>query len=126
METKNPRRKGPPFDDGLLERAYRDTIITRVMKAEAKQEGKRFDQSAFKKEVNSYYSVVSPYDGGLILCHVLGMFIGKRCVKAAHLVPKSLDPEELAHLFGDEDAVISLPQNGNILASNLAPPCVFG
>lgn len=111
MEVEKRRRVRPPFDDGLLARAYRDTILTRVMSAEGKQKGRHFDQSAFKKEVNSYYSVVSPSNDQQIWCHVLGMFVGKKMIKAAHLVPKSLDREELAHLFGDRDTVISLPQN---------------
>ncbi|KOS36164.1 hypothetical protein ACN38_g13125 [Penicillium nordicum] len=41
----------------------------------------------------------------------IGGFFDKKSVKAAHVVPKSLDQEELAHIFGDEDVVISLPQN---------------
>ncbi|CAG8923374.1 unnamed protein product [Penicillium salamii] len=110
MKAEKRPRTQPPSDDGLLERAYRDTIVSRVMRAEGKQRGKPFDHSTFKKEVNDYYSTVSN-NGQKTWCHVLGMFVERRRVKAAHLVPKSLDQEELAHLFGDEDEVILLPQN---------------
>ncbi|CAG8092718.1 unnamed protein product [Penicillium salamii] len=41
----------------------------------------------------------------------LRMFISKESVKAAHIIPKKLDREQLAHLFGDEDWEPSQPQN---------------
>lgn len=34
---RSDKRRYGPLDEGLLERAYRDTIITRVMKAEGDQ-----------------------------------------------------------------------------------------
>ncbi|KAJ5775864.1 uncharacterized protein N7511_000875 [Penicillium nucicola] len=105
-------RTDPPSDEGLLERAYKDTIVSRVMRAEGKQRALSFNHARFKKEVNKYYSTLDSDDGTLVWCHVLGGFFDKKSVKAAHIVPKSLDRRELAHMFGDEDAVVSLPQNG--------------
>jgi hypothetical protein len=105
-------RTDPPSDEGLLEIAYKDSIVSRVMRAERKQRASSFNQAQFKKDVHKYYSTVDSDDGTKVWCHVIGAFFDKNSVKAAHIVPKSLDREELAHLFGDEDVVISLPQNG--------------
>ncbi|KAJ5549849.1 hypothetical protein N7535_002208 [Penicillium sp. DV-2018c] len=105
------KRQKNDLQDGLLERAYRDLIVSRVVRADRGQRVSSFNQSRFKKDVNKYYSTVDSNDGTAHWCHVIGGFFDKTFVKAAHIVPKSLDREELAHLFGDEDVVISLPQN---------------
>ncbi|KAJ5888350.1 hypothetical protein N7495_008391 [Penicillium taxi] len=109
VEIKKRQRIDEPPDEGLLERAYRDTIIQRVMNATGKQTAQKFDQSEFKKNVNEYYNVS---DGQKTYCHVLALWLDKSQVKAAHLIPKSMSPDELAHIFGDNDVVTSLPQNG--------------
>ncbi|KAJ6016929.1 hypothetical protein N7451_000308, partial [Penicillium sp. IBT 35674x] len=112
LATEKKQRQHGPTDHGLLQRAYTDTIITRVMKADGKQQALSFKSSRFKADVNAYYDAKDKTNPDLMFCHVLGTHFDKRTVKAAHLVPKSMTREELAHLFGDEDAVITLPQNG--------------
>ncbi|KAJ5939216.1 hypothetical protein N7466_002350, partial [Penicillium verhagenii] len=114
MEVKRQRITGPP-DDGILQRAYRDTIIPRVMGAAAKTRKRPFDQRAFKKQVNEYYGLKEACMGTESWCHVLGFFVNN--VKAAHIVPKSLSQEELYHIFGVEDGVLSDPRNGLTLYS---------
>ncbi|KAJ5898882.1 hypothetical protein N7495_003626 [Penicillium taxi] len=103
---KRPRVVGPPNED-LLERAYRDTILPRVMKASGKQKAQHFNAAQFKDEVKRYYGI----ENDISWCHILGMYLSPPLVKAAHIVPKSMSREELAHLFGDQDAVTTLPQN---------------
>jgi hypothetical protein len=98
-------------DIGLLERAYASTIVSRVMAASARPGKQReFDQRAFRKRVLSYYKAI---DESLhcAYCHLLGWWFDKSCVKAAHLVPKSLSDEEVSSLFGGVE-VLSEARNG--------------
>ncbi|CAG8410231.1 unnamed protein product [Penicillium salamii] len=61
------------YRDGrlLLERAYSDMVLTRVMKGERDRRSGRFEQSTFKKEVERYYSTVHECREK-VWCHVLG------------------------------------------------------
>ncbi|KAJ6110548.1 hypothetical protein N7486_002783 [Penicillium sp. IBT 16267x] len=90
--TEKRQRQHEPADEGPLERAYKDTI-TLVMKADGKQRASNFNTARFKADVNAYYDAKHKEYPEIILCH-------------------SMAREELAHLFGDQDAVITLPQNG--------------
>jgi hypothetical protein len=57
VDSKRKRTIGP-LDNGLITRAYVDTILPRVMGA-AKTRKRPFDQSKFKKEVNKYYGLTT-------------------------------------------------------------------
>ncbi|KAJ5627100.1 hypothetical protein N7528_004527, partial [Penicillium herquei] len=105
-----------PLDEGLLERAYRDAILPRVMAASGKQTAQPFNKARFKTAVNTFYGIHSRDQSW---CHILGININSQAAVAAHLVPKSLSKEELAHLFGDEDVVTTLPQNALSLHRNI-------
>ncbi|OJJ50661.1 hypothetical protein ASPZODRAFT_162606 [Penicilliopsis zonata CBS 506.65] len=109
VEVKKHRSHEPGQD--FFERAYAETIVPRVMAARAKQKHQPFDQSAFKKSVYSYYGIEELEDHSA-WCHVLGGWYPCRSVKAAHLVPKSLTKEEVSHLFGAGEVVLSDPRNG--------------
>ncbi|KAJ5567513.1 hypothetical protein N7535_006819 [Penicillium sp. DV-2018c] len=111
VEVKRRRTTGPS-DGGLVERAYVDTIIPRVMGAAAKVRKHAYDQKTFKKEVNRYYGLTTECARGTSFCHVLGFFLPAPSVKAAHLVPKSLSHAEVSHIFGVQDGVPSDPRNG--------------
>lgn len=111
VEVKRRRVTEPP-DHGLVERAYVDTIIPRVMGAAAKTEKHPFDQQKFKKKVNGYYNVPTDSVERTSYCHVLGFYLPAPSVKAAHLVPKSLSQEEVCHIFGVQDGVLTDPSNG--------------
>ncbi|KAJ5793509.1 hypothetical protein N7457_000108 [Penicillium paradoxum] len=114
VEVKRRRIAGP-LDDGLVERAYVDTIIPRVMGAAAKIQKNAFDQKTFKKEVNRYYALPTENVGETSFCHVLGFFLPAPSVKAAHLVPNSLSQAEVSHIFGVQDGVLSDPRNALLL-----------
>jgi hypothetical protein len=55
------RHQGPtePSDEGLLERAYIDTILSRVMNASAKQSAVFIDKKGFEAPVNNYYGITA-------------------------------------------------------------------
>ncbi|KAJ5775790.1 uncharacterized protein N7511_000801 [Penicillium nucicola] len=93
-------------DQSLLEYAYRDAIISRVLGASAKQKGSKFDQSVFKKKIYAYYGLNEHCQPGFVWCHVLGTNI-----KAAHIVPKSMTSKEDSHLFEVSDGVLDEPRN---------------
>lgn len=104
-------RKGEP-DTGHLERAYANSLVLRVMGCSVKKKKDCFskhDQARFRSNVLQYYDAL--YDN-LALCVVTGTWFEKENVKAAHLVPKSLSPEELSFIFGADEIVASNPRNG--------------
>ncbi|KAJ5496896.1 hypothetical protein N7463_008883 [Penicillium fimorum] len=107
------QRQGEP-DVEILERAYIETILPKVMSATAKLPknktivGSQFNTCNFKRNVNKYYGI--PEKAGL--CHLMGNW-DLADIKAAHLVPKSLSGDEIAYLFGVEMLELSNPSNGN-------------
>ncbi|CAG7948691.1 unnamed protein product [Penicillium salamii] len=120
--TVKKQRVNAPFDNGLIERAYVDVIIPRVMGAVAKQRKDTFDQSDFKQRVVEYYSTQHPEGGDYATetwCHVQGRFLRSSDVKAAHIVPKCLSDEEIAHVFGVKAGVRGDEQNALCLSSSI-------
>ena len=100
-----------------LEDAYICSIMHKTMAATANTKKSKFDQSALKtKSIGFYlggrqdYETVGsgPYDE--LFCHLTGWFL-YRDVKAAHIVPKSLQSDELTYLFGVSDIVLDEPRN---------------
>ncbi|KAJ5922096.1 hypothetical protein N7516_009799 [Penicillium verrucosum] len=118
VSAKRQRIEGP-VDQSLLEHAYRDAMISRVLGASAKQKGPKFDQSRFRKEVYTYYGVNEHCRPGFGWCHVLGTILPEKHIKTAHLVPKSMTSKEISHLFGVSDGVLGDPRNGITLAENI-------
>lgn len=97
-----------------IEGAYSSVLMAKIMSASGKQrKGKKFDQSAYSKAVLAFYSAVRHTNSGLVekYCHVTGWQAEKQ-VKCAHLVPKSLESDELAYLFGVRETILSEPRNG--------------
>jgi hypothetical protein len=96
-----------------MDRAYSSILTTKIMSATAKQGKKKpYDQCAFGKSVLSFYSATrGDGEGHEKYCHVLGWFNAKD-VRCAHIVPKSLESDELGYLYGVREAVISEPRNG--------------
>lgn len=95
-----------------IEGAYSSVLM--AMSASSKQrKGKPFDQRAFSKAVLSFYGAGWHTDAGPVekFCHLTGWQPGI-CVKCVHLVPKSLESDELAYLFGVRETVLSEPRNG--------------
>ena len=97
-----------------IEGAYSSVLMAKIMSASSKQrKGKKFDQSAYSKAVLSFYSAVRHTGSGLVekYCHLTG-WQSEKLVKCAHLVPKSLESDELAYLFGVRETILSEPRNG--------------
>lgn len=116
-ESVNAKRQrhGEPSRE-MLERAYTSSILERVMAARSKQKkDKSFNPRKFRKAVNDYYGInlENGIDPGAGYCHVLGIFNAED-IKAAHIVPKSLNGDEIAHLFGVKELVPEDPRNGKI------------
>ncbi|CAG7946296.1 unnamed protein product [Penicillium nalgiovense] len=112
VDTKHQPIEGP-VDQGLLERAYRDVMIPRVLSASAKR---KFNQSAFKEKVHNYYGVNERCAPGYSWCHVFHQVLPEKYVKAAYLVPKSMTAKKISHLFGVEDGgtITIVPKPGPI------------
>lgn len=104
--TKRQRFDEP--SNALLKRAYQTVMVERIMLASAKQSRREFSQSDFRKDVLAYYCPAAC--DGVAWCHILGRAHHK--VKAAHIVPKILTGDEIAHLFGDEESVFVDRRNG--------------
>jgi hypothetical protein len=96
MSDLKKSKQDKDVDVALLERAYTNTIVPRVMAALAKQRKGSFRQSNFKKAVLNFYNAS---DNDSAYCHLTGWWQSSD-VKAAHLVPKSLTSEEVSCLFG--------------------------
>lgn len=102
----------PNFDS--IKSAYAATMTSRVMAATCRQKkGKAFDQKGFAQGVLEYYGAKRSRDGGGSekYCHLTGWHDAEY-VKCAHIVPKSLESDELAYLFGVREAVLSDQRNG--------------
>lgn len=122
VESMRQRTLGP-LDDNIFETFYEDTIVPCVVGATAKIGKSRSDKRSFKKAVHQWYNVTKeslalvfgmegltePYS----ICHVIGAGVDYPSSKPAYLVPKSLSPNEVSHIFGiAEDVISSDPQNG--------------
>lgn len=95
----------------FFERAYAAVMVRRVM-ANAKQKGRsKFDQLKFRKVVIKHLNAEHESDPGLVWCHLTGWLESDR-IKAAYLVPKCMKGDELTHLFGDGEVILSAPTNG--------------
>ncbi|KAJ5885499.1 hypothetical protein N7495_010009 [Penicillium taxi] len=106
IPKKQPRLSEPP-DQSLLERVYKDTIMSRIMASSGRQRAvwSKKDKQNFKEEVEEYYEVRKKYPA-LSFCNVLGDFFEPKMIKAAHIVPKAMSRAELGHRFGDQDAIL--------------------
>ena len=98
-----------------LEDAYASVITSKVMAASGKQKKKRFDQSHFKSDVVQFFKASKIVNADedpqvLLYCHLSGWH-PEKSVKAAHIVPESLQSEEISYLFGVGEAVLSNPRN---------------
>ncbi|KAJ5951595.1 uncharacterized protein N7479_010008 [Penicillium vulpinum] len=119
-QASNKRRRQGEPDVELLERAYVDSIMPKVMSATAQQQKDKelrehhFNASNFKRDVALYYGIPK----GMAYCHLSGEW-NAHDVKAAHLVPRSLTGDEISHLFGVRKIVLSDTRNALSLHKNL-------
>ena len=100
-----------------LEAAYADVIVNKTMAASSKAKKDKWDASSFKKEVLDFYSAGrhvnsnphQAYDEAY--CPLTGWQASKT-VKAAHIVSRALQSDELSYLFGVGEAVLTDTTNG--------------
>ena len=100
-----------------FEEAYSSVITSKVMNAYAEQKENISDRMNFEENALSYYdatkSIVDKETGTArrkSYCHLTGWH-KEKLVKAAHIVPKSLESDEIAYLFGVHQVVLSDPRN---------------
>ncbi|KAF7714342.1 Uncharacterized protein PECH_003048 [Penicillium ucsense] len=117
-DTASIRQKIDGEPDGLLERAYVQAIVDRVMSATVKQAAIPFNKKQFKEDVNQLYGINDQRPSNEFnWCHVLGIWRPAATIKAAHIVPKSLRAGDLRHIFGYTNDIASDPQNAICLSS---------
>ena len=96
-------------DKSNLEKAYASAMLYRVkippQLCKAGQNQKKHAQEDFRNALESYYGavrmvMVSEAEMKKIFCPVTKIWWVAKLVKAAHLVPKSLQSIELSYLFG--------------------------
>lgn len=100
--------------------AYASVLVDKTMSATGKQKKSRFNQSRFKKAVVNYYQASRTTEVGNeeVYCHLLQSWLPAKLVKCSHLVPKSLQSEELSYLFGVGEALLSDPRNGKLVETS--------
>ncbi|KAJ9208722.1 hypothetical protein C8Q69DRAFT_460581 [Paecilomyces variotii] len=105
--------------DKIMEIAYSSLVTDKVMAASnLSTQGPKHNQSKYRQAVIKYLSA-KPHEG-LVWCHILGRHIPSRLTIAAHIVPKSLESEQLSYLFGASDLRVSMDRrNGLTLAAQL-------
>jgi hypothetical protein len=102
-------------DCDLVEAAYANIIVNKVMLA-GRQNKRGFNRKKFSEKVDNYYKAAKIEHGERYRwCHILAQWIPHKDVRAAHIVPKSLESEELNYFFGVGDVILSAPQNGKKL-----------
>lgn len=70
----------------------------------------RHDQGRFREAVLGSYEAINTLD--YCYCCVSAKWFPKSLVKAAHLVPKTMTPEEILYLFGASEDTAKDPKNG--------------
>lgn len=93
-----------------LEELYTSLMCKFVMGASGKRRRSPNDQKHFRKACLTYYDALS--EDRLDACCQLSGWNTKNHVKAAHIVPKSLESQELAHFFGVGYVDLMQPRNG--------------
>lgn len=95
-------------------KAYASVIMNKVMAAsKTKFDKPRYLQTEFKKMICDYLHA-SKMDQGeeYVWCHVTAQWYLASETKTAHIVPKSLDGDEVAYLFGVGAISMSDERNG--------------
>jgi hypothetical protein len=93
------RRRGNEEEASLdfLERAYASTIVLKVMSATTHKKNQNFKGNVFRTNLLKAYNGLENREGlECAWCHLTGWW-DKKLVKAAHLVPKCLEPTEVSY-----------------------------
>lgn len=113
-----------------IEKAYSTAILNRVRITQQLHRQsrifKKHRQEDFRRAVESYYDVVHvekevTQEIRTVYCIVSRQWHPSKDMKAAHLVPKSLQSEELSYLFGAGDVQLSDPRNSTRTLPSCSP-----
>lgn len=93
--------------------AYASAMMHRVDTAVGNQRRIRFHKSRIREETLEYYGASRPRADGVeeVFCHLSG-WQPSPSVTVARLVPKYLEEDQLAYLFGNELKPATDPRNG--------------
>ncbi|OBT95023.1 hypothetical protein VE01_07433 [Pseudogymnoascus verrucosus] len=103
-----------------VEGAYSSALLTKVISASIKWKNAP-EQRLYADGVLSYYKSVKPGPSGNVVekyCHLNAQWLHGMCAKCVHIVPKSLESDELAYLFGVREVDLSEPRNGITLETS--------
>jgi leucyl aminopeptidase len=100
------------------QRAYAISMVNRVkispQISSKERTAKKHIQEGFRRDVINYYAAEKITEGHkLCYCVVSGRWYVPGEVKAAHIVPKSLESDELSYLFGAGEMNLSDARNGS-------------
>lgn len=108
-------------DQSNLEKAYALAMLNRVkippQLSQSARNPKKPTQDDFRQALESYYGAARTMIAGdsqikQVFCAVTKRWWLSGEVKAAHMVPKSLQSDELSYLFGAGEMDLSEPRNG--------------
>ncbi|KAL8731089.1 MAG: hypothetical protein Q9166_003617 [cf. Caloplaca sp. 2 TL-2023] len=109
-----------------VEQAYMTQIYVRwrncseeAQKEFSKNKRGKWDRKVFKTELEKYLQPTDPNDPGMQWCNVVGDWVLKDYIKAAHIVPYAFQSKELDYLFGTEDSALASERNGIFLVRGL-------
>lgn len=114
-----------------LETAYSMAIKNRVriprQLSRTERNYKKYVQEDFRVAVEAYYDAVKQTQEVTqvkkeVHCAVTKKWFASEAMKAAHLVPKSLQSDELSYLFGVGEIDLNDPRNGTLVFRILLPP----
>ena len=85
-----------------IDEAYTSTLVDRVNAATGRPKALSFDRYKFRRNAHTYYNTKETTESGngKAWCHVSGTWFNANSVRAAHIVPKSIDPRSLDDIFG--------------------------
>lgn len=103
-----------------FEQPYANAMLNRVKlprQLNSKERSlKRHTQENFKHELAKYYEAETTIESTkFCYCAATQRWWKSELVKAVHIVPKSLESEELSYLFGAGEMGLSEPRNGMVV-----------
>lgn len=107
--------------------AYASLIMSKVMSASAKQKKSNHDQAKFRRYCLEHCQALrkfGPTNVEQAYCYLTG-WLPPKLIKAAHLVPKSLQSERASYLFGVGHVELSDPRNCKSLIKSYSKMAEF-
>ncbi|KAJ9286803.1 hypothetical protein DTO021C3_5535 [Paecilomyces variotii] len=111
--------------DRIMEIAYSSLVTDRVMSAsklKLQRQGPKHNQSKYRERVIRYLQA-QPHES-VVWCHILGRALPRSSVKAAHIVPKSLESEQLSYFFGASELRVSMDKRNGLTLLDTLEECL--